>query len=187
LSATPHEGSLKKDINVPRRSEEGPMSKRLWILIAACALAFGGLAFSSAASGGDAAKTKTKTRNIYLSAVEWKGSANISKEAYPTKPLPEGGGYERFAPDAKGDWSIETYRFDSAMVPACKGERVVLNLFGVNAKEHHLVIPAFNRNFTVYRGQLATTSFMAKKVGIFPIICITHQPSHRADIVVLPC
>jgi hypothetical protein len=163
------------------------MSKRLWILIAACALVLGGLAFSSAASGGAAGAAKAKTRMIYLSAVEWKGSANIAKEAYPTSPLPEGGGYERFAPDAKGDWSIETYRFDSAMVPACKGERVVLNIFGVNAKEHHLVIPDFKRTFTVYRGQLAKTSFMARKVGIFPIICISHQPSHRADIVVLPC
>lgn len=163
------------------------MSKKLWILVAAAGLALGGLTFSSAASEATGAAQAKKTRTIYLSAVEWKGSANVAKEAYPTAPLPAGGGYERFEPDAAGNWSVETYRFDSAMVAACKGERVVLNIFGVNAKEHHLTIPDFRRNFTVYRGRLATTSFVARRVGIFPIICISHQPSHRADIVVLPC
>ena len=110
-----------------------------------------------------------------------------AKEPFPTAPLPAGGGYERFAPDATGKWSVETYRFDTAVVAACQGERVVLKIFGVNAKSHQIVIPAFNKNFTVYRGQLATSVFKANKTGIFQITCITHRPSHTADLIVLPC
>ena len=78
---------------------------------------------------------------IYMSAVEWKGSSNVSKEAYPTSPLPKGGGYERSRRATRssrasppGTWAVETYRFDTAVVVACKGERVVLKIFGVNAK-----------------------------------------------------
>ncbi len=136
--------------------------------------------------GGNAG-TQGKSRVLYLSAVEWKGSADTAKEPFPTSPLPKGGGYERFPPDASGKWSVETYRFDSATVAACRGERVTLKIFGVNAAYHDITMPQFNRNFRVKRGQLSTVSFVAKKVGIFPIICLTHQPSHRADLLVLPC
>lgn len=169
------------------------MRKRLLLpfgLAALLALATGlGIA---AVSTGDA-KAKPKTRTIYLSAVEWKGSATIDKEPFPTAVLPSGGGYERFAPGSEevgGDpnkWAVETYRFDSYVVAACQGERVVLKIFGVNAKEHQITIPDFNRDFTVRRGVLATTTFVVKSTGIFPIICITHRPSHQAQLVVLPC
>lgn len=138
------------------------------------------------APGGDA-RTEAKSRVLYLTAVEWKGSAEVAKEPFPTSPLPAGGGYERIAPDASGKWNVETYRFDSATVAACRGERVTLKVFGVNAAFHDITMPQFNRNFRVSRGQLSTVRFVAGKVGIFPIICVTHQPAHRADLVVLPC
>lgn len=168
------------------------MGKRIWLLaaIAAGVTAIG--VASVAVSDGDA-KATAKTRMIYMSAVEWKGSSNVSKEAYPTAPLPSGGGYESFPPghpevaSEAGKWAVETYRFDTAVVAACKGERVVLKIFGVNAKEHHITIPDFGKDFTVYRGQLATSVFKVKETGLFPIICITHQPSHRADLLVVDC
>lgn len=169
------------------------MRKKLWVLAAVVVglAALGVAAF--AVSAGDA-KAAAKTRLIYMSAVEWKGSTNVAKEPFPTAPLPTGGGYERFEPgnpelagQPAGTWAIETYRFDTAVVAACKGERVVLKIFGVNAKSHQIVIPDFNKSFTVFRGQLATSSFMANKTGIFPINCITHMPAHTANLVVLPC
>jgi len=65
-----------------------------------------------------------------------------------------------------------------------QGEQITLNIFGVNAAYHDIVISKFKQNFRVSRGQLSTVTFMAKKAGIFPIICITHKPSHRADLAV---
>jgi len=168
------------------------MGKKLWVL-AAIAVGIVAVGAASVAVSDSDAKAAVKTRMIYMSAVEWKGSTNVSKEAYPTAPLPSGGGYESFPPghpevaSEAGKWAVETYRFDTGVVAACKGERVVLKIFGVNAKSHEITIPDFDKNFTVYRGQLATSVFKVNKVGIFPIICITHQPSHRADLVVLPC
>ncbi len=156
----------------------------------AAALAVG-LGMTAISTGKATAKPKTRT--IYLSAVEWKGSTTVDKEPFPTQVLPSGGGYEKFAPGSEevaGDptkWAVETYRFDSYVVTACQGEKVVLKIFGVNAKEHQITIPDFNRDFTVRRGMLSTTSFVVKKAGIYPIICITHRPSHQAQLVVLPC
>lgn len=160
-------------------------ARTLTVAALAATAAFVGSAFVLASSGD--AGTKAKTRVIYLSAVEWKGSAEVAKEPFPTSPLPAGGGYERFPPDASGKWSVETYRFDTGLVAACRGERVTLKIFGVNAPFHDITIPQFNRNFRVKRGELTTVSFAVKKTGIFPIVCVTHQPSHRADLVVLPC
>ena len=168
------------------------MGKKLWVL-AAIAVGIVAVGAASVAVSDSDAKAAVKTRMIYMSAVEWKGSTNVSKEAYPTAPLPSGGGYESFPPghpevaSEAGKWAVETYRFDTGVVAACKGERVVLKIFGVNAKSHEITIPDFDKNFTVYRGQLATSVFKVNKVGIFPIICITHQPAHRAELVVLPC
>ncbi len=161
------------------------MKRKLWIPAALVALAASAAVALAVVSTGDAKPAaKAAQRSIYLTAVEWKGSAEVAKEAYPTAPLPEGGGYESFPPDATGKWNVETYRFDSAVVVACQGDQVTLNVFGVNAAYHDVTIPAFKQNFRVNRGQLSTVSFLANKPGIFPIVCLTHKPSHRADLAV---
>ncbi len=157
------------------------LQRRTWIRLAATFA----VVFGIFASVGESA-AKMQSRTIFLSAVEWKGGTNVSKEPFPTAPLPQGGGYELMPPDAKGDWSTETYRFDSAVVVAYEGERVTLKIFGVNAAYHDIAIPNFNRNFRVSRGQLSTVRFVAKKAGIYPIICRTHKPSMHAVLVVLP-
>ena len=84
-------------------------------------------------------------------------------------------------------WAIETYRFDTGVVAACVGERVVLNIFGVNSAHHDINIPDFGKSFRVKRGMLSRSTFTVKKPGVYPIICITHMPSHRADLMVTSC
>lgn len=162
------------------------MKVKHWIFLGVVAVAAVLGVSLGVASSGDAKSSAApaKKRAIYLTAVEWKGSAEVAKEPYPTAALPEGGGYESFPPDAAGKWNVETYRFDSAVVVACEGEEVTLNIFGVNAAYHDITIPAFGQNFRVSRGQLSTVTFLAKKYGIYPIICTTHKPSHRADLAV---
>ena len=168
------------------------MSRRVALLVAFAVAAVSVGAALAMTSGGEA-KAAVKVRQIYMSAVEWKGSASVAKEPYPTAALPGGGGYESFAPGSEemaGDqtkWAVETYRFDTALVAACVGERVVLNIFGVNAAEHKINIPDFGKSFVVKRGMLTRQALTVKKLGLYPIICITHQPSHRADLLVLSC
>ena len=160
------------------------MRQKFWIL-GLCVAAGVSIAVALAVvSTGQAAKNALPARDIYMSAAEWKGSSNISKEPYPG-PVPPGGGYESFAPgheevaDEPGKWATETYRFDTAVVMAYAGERVKLRIFGVNAKEHQIIISDFNKQFTVKRGVVSNVSFVVKKPGIYKIICLTHPPSHQ--------
>jgi heme/copper-type cytochrome/quinol oxidase subunit 2 len=168
------------------------MSRKVALVVALAVAVVPTGAALTVASGGEA-KGAVKVRQIYMSAVEWKGSASVAKEAFPTAALPSGGGYEKFAPgtdEVEGDqtkWAIETYRFDTGVVAACVGERVVLNIFGVNSAHHDINIPDFGKSFRVKRGMLSRSTFTVKKPGVYPIICITHMPSHRADLVVMAC
>ena len=170
------------------------MSRSVALLVA-FAVVIGSAGAFFASSSGDDANAAVKARQIYMSAVEWKGSASVAKESYPTASLPGGGGYESCAPgsqecDLKGDttkWAVETYRFDPALVAACVGERVTLNIFGVNSAYHDINIPDFGKSFRVQRGMLSRVTFNVTKPGIYPILCITHQPSHRADLLVSSC
>jgi len=168
------------------------MSRKVALLVALAVAAVSVGAALVMTAGGEA-KATVKVRQIYMSAVEWKGSASVAKEPYPTSVLPSGGGYEKFAPGSEemgGDqtkWAVETYRFDTALVAACVGERVVLNIFGVNAAHHDINIPDFGKSFRVKRGVLSRVAFTVKKPGLYPIVCITHQPSHRADLLVSSC
>jgi len=165
---------------------------RRLLLIGALGAALLAAAAFAATSGGEA-KVSGQKREIFMSAVEWKGLASVAKEPYPG-PVPAGGGYESCPPgsqdcDLAGNtakWAIETYRFDTAVVAAYDGERVILNVFGVNSAKHDIVIPGLKKTFTVKRGVVSRIDLGVVKAGIYTIICVTHPPSHRADLVVLP-
>lgn len=144
--------------------------------------------------GKGEATTAAATRTLYVSAVEWKGSASVAKEPYPG-PVPPGGGWESCQPgsqecDLKGDttkWAVETYRFDTATVVAYAGERVVIKAFGVNAAKHEIVAPKLKKSFTILRGVVTTADLgVVSKPGIYKILCITHPPAHQMDLVVMP-
>ena len=166
-----------------------------WVLTALVVGSVASAVTLALASAGEAGQQRPK-RAIYLSAVEWKGSASVASEPYPgDSSLPCNGGvcgYESFEPgheEVDGDetrWAIETYRFDSAVVFAFVGDRVTLNMFGVNAKEHDIVIPAFKKQVLVKRGVLSKVTFDVNRPGIFNIICLTHPPAHQAQLVVMP-
>ena len=166
--------------------------KKLAVLAGLMLVALAAAIPLAVASKGNATTTAT-TRTLYATAVEWKGSASVAKEPYPGA-VPPGGGYESCAPgshecDLDGDttrWAIETYRFDTAMVAAFVGERVVLQIFGVNSAKHDIVIPAFKKTFTIKRGVVSRIDLgVMKKAGMYKIICVTHPPSHQMDLLVL--
>lgn len=170
-------------------------SKRFWAIGAGVTVVVAAGLMLGLTATGEAAKQRPK-RAVFMSAVEWKGTASVANEAYPgVRSLPcngRGCGYESFAPgdeELDGDqtkWAIETYRFDTSTVVAYAGERLTLNIFGVNARFHDIVIPAFKKQFRVNRGVLSKVTIDVDRPGIYKILCITHPPAHQADLVVLP-
>jgi len=150
-------------------------------------LAFGlGAGLLVSACSAPAAKLAAGERTIYLAAIEPKGTTNVSKEPFPAQALPEGGGYGLDEPDADGNWVVETYRWLPGEITVAQGDRVTLEILGVNGDSHPSAIEGYDLTFEVKRGQLTTVAFVADKPGIFKIFCSVHQPSMTGQLVVLP-
>lgn len=126
-----------------------------------------------------------KERTIYVAAVELKGGATVDHEAFPPADLPRGGGYVLKKPDDKGRWEVSTYRWDPGTLVVNQGDRVTLEIVGINGDEHPFTIEGYWISDVVRRGRVTRLSFVADKPGIFKIICRKHGPSMQADFVVL--
>lgn len=120
-------------------------------------------------------------------AVEPKGGATIEKEAFPTAPLPSGGGYVVSQPDEKTHrWEVSAYVWLPSQITVTEGDEVTLEFVGINGAAHPTTLAAFGQTFTLKRGHAQRITFVADKVGIFGITCSTHQPSMSGELIVLP-
>ncbi|MCM2329072.1 MAG: cupredoxin domain-containing protein [Lysobacter sp.] len=138
-----------------------------------------------AAIAGPAATEPPRSRTIYIAAIEPKGGTHVDQEPFPDKPLPPGGGYALKKPDEKGRWEVSTYRWDPGTIVVNQGDRVTLEIVGINGDQHPFTIEGYWISDVVRRGQLTRVSFTADKAGIFKIICRKHAPAMQADLVVL--
>ena len=150
-----------------------------------CTLAAAALAIAAAAIAQPKASQAPRHRTIYIAAIEPKGGANVEQEPFPATPLPSGGGYLLRKPDEKGRWEVSTYRWDPGTIVVNQGDKVTLEILGVNGDEHPFTIEGYWISDTVRRGQVTRVTFTADKAGIFKIICRKHAPAMQADLVVL--
>lgn len=151
------------------------------VLLAGIAMA-GLLVLGSASRIGAA-----EERVIYIAAIEPKGGTTVDKEPYPPAELPKGGGYVKKPPDATGRWEVSVYQFSPATVMVKQGERVTLEIVGINGDKHTVHIDKYvPHHFEVKRGEISRVRFMADTAGIFKIHCKEHEPSMVGNLVVLP-
>ena len=126
-------------------------------------------------------------RVIYMAAIEPKGGVTVDKEPFPAAALPKGGGYVKKAPDQNGRWEVSVYQFSPSTVVVKQGERVTLEIVGINGAKHSVHIEKFHPNhFLVKRGEIGRLQFTADTPGIFKIHCEEHQPAMEGTLVVLP-
>ena len=161
------------------------MTRKTWRLTVLAAVLLGGVAFAVSLLPGPTAAQATRT--VYMAAVEPKGGTGVSQEAFPNPSLlPAGGGYVLKAPDNTGRWEVSTYQWQPSFIVVNQGEQVTLEIIGINGAEHVSSLPPYVEKFTVKRGQLTKVTFTASRAGIFPIVCVSHQPSMTGALVVLP-
>lgn len=126
-------------------------------------------------------------KTFYMTALEYKGSTEVSKEPFPTTALPAGGGYGLKAPS--GDppkWEVNSYAWAPSTIFAAEGDEVTLKIIGVNGAQHVAQIEKHVDNFTIKRGEVTTVSFTAGAPGVYALICATHAPNMTGQLVVLP-
>jgi plastocyanin len=130
---------------------------------------------------------RAEKRFFTILAVEPKGGTTVDKEAFPTDPLPPGGGYVLTQPDEKTRrWEVSAYIWQPSQVVVNEGDEVTLEFVGINGAAHPTTIAAFGQTFTVKRGHAHRVTFTADKAGIFGIICSTHMPSMSGELIVMP-
>jgi plastocyanin len=125
-------------------------------------------------------------RYFTVAAVEPRGGVNVSQEAFPSDQLPPGGGYIIKQPDQTGRWEVSAYVWMPNQLIVNQGDEVTIEFVGINGGAHPTEIRGIGKAFTLKRGQVVRMDFKADKPGIYPVICSSHQPSMRAEIVVLP-
>ena len=140
----------------------------------------------SACTTSAGARLQPGDRTIYLAAIEPKGSTTVDTEPFPDTPLPPGGGYVLEGPDDKGSWTVETYRWLPSEITVVEGDKVTLEILGVNGALHPSRIEGYDLKFDVKRGQLTTVTFRADKPGIFKVVCDVHGPAMTGSLIVLP-
>lgn len=123
-------------------------------------------------------------RFFTVAAVEPKGGATIDKEAFPSGPLPQGGGYVLKAPDSTGRWEVSTYLWQPNQIFVDEGDDVTLEFIGINGAEHPTEIVGYDKKLMLKRGHIVRVSFKASKPGVFPIICGHHGPSMIGELIV---
>ena len=135
---------------------------------------------------GDSRAQMPDKRHFTIAAVEPRGGVNVSQEPFPSEPLPAGGGYVVRQPDQSGRWEVSAYLWSPGQIVVREGEEVAIDFVGINGASHPTEIKGLDKTFTLKRGHVARVEFKAERAGVYPIICGTHQPSMRAEIVVLP-
>jgi len=155
--------------------------------LALMALAALTLSAVSCGGGGAEASIPGGQRTIYLTALEYKGSTEASKEPFPTAKLPVGNGYGLKEPS--GDppkWEVNSYAWAPGSFTVAEGDEVTLQIIGVNGAEHLSTIEGHVDSFTVKRGQITTVKFTAGKPGVYKFVCNNHMPNMVGQMIVLP-
>lgn len=152
----------------------------------------GFVVLTTVVAGISPSPAKEERRTIYMSAVEYKGGANVADEPYPpaaaegTLPLaPLGGGYRLKPADDTGRWEVESYRWEPGFLAVNVGERVTLEIVGINGASHDAVLVSPSGKTTalvVTRGRMTRLRFKASEAGIWQLVCHTHPPGMTAEI-----
>lgn len=133
-----------------------------------------------------------RERTIHMTALEYKGTANADEGTEPaavpgTLPLaPVGSGY-LLKNVGSTAWQVSTYRFEPGSVTVAVGDVVTLEIVGINGKVHHArLIPPVGDPIAVIvaRGRLTRTTFQPTVPGTWRLVCDSHVPGMRAEILV---
>lgn len=126
-------------------------------------------------------------RVVYMALIEPKGGVTVDKEPFPGTQMPKGGGYMLNPPNPQGRWEVSVYQFSPATVIVRQGERVTLEMVGINGAKHSVHIDKYVPNQSVVkRGEIGRVKFTADTPDVFKIHCEEHQPSMEGTLVVLP-
>lgn len=137
------------------------------------------------------------THNIFMTAMEVKGSTSVDKLTPPSvnpKDLSKGYGFKAPGEVNKRNpqkWQVATYMFSPSFVTVHQSDTVKLTVFIVNGDEHEVWIAGPDGQRVIApkkwnRGREYNVEFVAEKTGTYQLVCSEHAPSMIATFFVLP-
>lgn len=135
-----------------------------------------------------------EVKAFYIKTVHVDGVTSIhgddahKPEAFPSEKLPAGGGLVLTEPDASGKWKMRAFAFLPWQITVHEGDRVQLNFVGAQGAKHtiHVEGEGVDEKFQLTRGTLKAIEFTAGKAADVEIECYDHEPSMRAEVLILP-
>lgn len=73
-----------------------------------------------------------------------------------------------------GGVDIEAYRWDPGTILVHKGEKIRLNILGINGREHPFLIEGTSIKGTVKQNEETIIPLQFQKKGVYRLICLTH-------------
>ena len=73
----------------------------------------------------------------------------------------------------------EVYRWDPGTIVVRQGDRVRLNIHGLNGDKHPFLIEGLDIQGEVVRGQVQTVEFVAKEKGVHRLVCLVHTDAQN--------
>jgi len=137
------------------------------------------------------------THTIFITGMEIKGATTADKLAPPAiNPKELSKGYAFKAPgeadkNVPQKWEVSSYMFTPSFVTVRQGDTVKLTAFIVNGDEHEVWVAAPGGEKVVpntkwNRGREYQIQFVAKKSGVYQLVCSEHAPSMITTFLVLP-
>jgi plastocyanin len=145
---------------------------------------------------GVSAQVAPRTHQIFITAIEIKGSTTTETLAPPAvNPVVQSKGYGFKAPGEADKtipqrWEVSSYSFVPGFITVQQGDTVALTAFVVNGDHHDVAVLAPDGQVVVptalwQRGREYQTSFVAQQAGTYQLKCFAHAPSMTANILVL--
>ncbi|OUM86057.1 MAG: hypothetical protein BAA01_01530 [Bacillus thermozeamaize] len=79
--------------------------------------------------------------------------------------------------DPKTGKEREVYRWDPGTIVVEQGDRVRLNIHGLNGEHHPFLIEGLGIQGEVTNGEVKTIEFIAKEKGVYKMVCLVHTDS----------
>lgn len=79
---------------------------------------------------------------------------------------------------------LEAYRWDPGTIFVDQGEKIRLNILGINGREHPLIIEGTDVKATIKQGEETIIPLQFEKEGVYRLICLTHpDKAHNGPMI----
>lgn len=131
-------------------------------------------------------------RHFHVITVHLDGATGIQAsaahpaEAYPTQPMPAGGGLLLRPLSQEGNWSVRAFVFQPSQIVVMQGEPVTLTFVDIQGPSFRIAVDGVAEPIAIRRGEVRSVTLPAERPGRIGFRSLDHAPSMSGEILVLP-